>query len=92
MQCLYLYPKQSLPILVLVSEDRGTGKSTFITLLELLFGDNMVIANPEDIGSSFNSSYTDKNIIAIEESRFESTQTTEKLKNLATQKKILVNA
>ena len=92
LQCLYLYPKQSLPILVLVSEDRGTGKSTFINLLEIMFGENMVVANPEDISSSFNSSYTDKNIIAIEESRFESVQTTEKLKNLATQKKILVNA
>ena len=92
LQCLYMYPKQALPILVLVSEERETGKSTFITLLEIIFGENMVVANPEDIGSSFNSSYTDKNIIAIEESRFESQQTTEKLKNLATQKKILVNA
>jgi len=92
LQCLYLYPKQALPILVLVSEDRSTGKSTFVDLLSVIFGENMVIANPEDIGSSFNSSYTDKNIIGIEESRFESVQTTEKLKNLATQKKILVNA
>lgn len=92
LQCLYLYPKQPLPILVLVSEDRSTGKSTFVDLLSVIFGENMVVANPEDIGSSFNSSYTDKNIIAIEESRFESVQTTEKLKNLATQKKILVNA
>lgn len=92
LQCLYLYPKQALPILVLVSEKRETGKSTFINLLEIIFGENMVVANPEDIGSSFNSSYTDKNIIAIEESRFDSQQTTEKLKNLATQKKILVNA
>lgn len=92
LQCLYMYPKQSLPILVLVSEERQTGKSTFVDWLSILFGENMVIANPEDIGSSFNSSYSDKNIIAIEESRFESVQTTEKLKNLATQKKILVNA
>lgn len=92
LQCLYMYPKQSLPILVLVSEERQTGKSTFVDWLSILFGDNMVIANPEDIGSSFNSSYSDKNIIAIEESRFDSVQTTEKLKNLATQKKILVNA
>ena len=92
MQCLYLYPKQSLPILVLVSEERQTGKSTFVDWLNIIFGENMVVANPEDIGSSFNSSYSDKNIIAIEESRFDSVQTTEKLKNLATQKKILVNA
>jgi hypothetical protein len=59
--------------------------------VELLFGDNTVIINPQDIANSFNSSYADKNIIMIEESRFESIQSTEKLKNLATQKKILVN-
>ncbi len=92
MQCLYLYPKKALPILVFVSEERQTGKSTIIDYLTQLFGENMVVANPSDIGSSFNSSYSDKNIIAIEESRFDSVQTTEKLKNLATQKKILVNA
>lgn len=92
LQALYLHPKRALPILVLVSEDRSTGKSTFIEFLNIVFGENMVIINPSDIGSDFNSSYTAKNIIAIEESRFDSVQATEKLKNLATQKKILVNA
>jgi hypothetical protein len=58
----------------------------------MLFGDNMVVINPQDIGNSFNGSYADKNIIAIEESRFENVQSTEKLKNLSTQKKILVNS
>ena len=91
LQVLYMYPKKALPILVLVSEERQTGKSTFIDWLTVLFGENMVVANPKDIGSDFNSSYADKNIIGIEESRFDSVQTTEKLKNLATQKKILVN-
>lgn len=88
---LYDLPKQKLPILVLVSDERGTGKTTFMDWIELLFGDNTVIINPQDIANSFNSSYANKNIIMIEESRFESVQATEKLKNLATQKKILVN-
>jgi hypothetical protein len=88
---LYDLPKQKLPIFVLVSEERETGKTTFMDWIELLFGDNTVIINPQDIANSFNSSYADKNIIMIEESRFESVQATEKLKNLATQKKILVN-
>jgi hypothetical protein len=91
LQVLYMHPKKALPILVLVSEERQTGKSTFIDWLTVVFGENMVVANPKDIGSDFNSSYADKNIIGIEESRFDSVQTTEKLKNLATQKKILVN-
>jgi len=91
MQILYLHPRQPLPILVLTSQERQTGKSTFIDWISILFGDNMVVINPQDIASGFNGSYAIKNIIGIEESRFESVQATEKLKSLATQKKILVN-
>ncbi len=92
LKVLYDHPKQSLPILVLISEERSTGKTTFVDFLNLLFGANMVLINPQDIANQFNGSYADKNIIAIEESRFDSVQSTEKLKNLATQKEILVNS
>lgn len=92
LKVLYDLPKQSLPILVLISEERSTGKTTFVDFLNILFGANMVLINPQDISSSFNGSYGDKNIIAIEESRFDNIQTTEKLKNLATQKEILINS
>lgn len=92
MQLLYQHPKQALPILVLISQERQTGKSTFIDWLSILFGDNMCLINPSAIGSQFNYAYATKNIIAIEESHFESKQATEKLKSLATQKKITVNA
>lgn len=88
---LYDLPKQKLPILVLTSEERSTGKTTFVDLMEVIFGANSVVINPEDISNQFNGAYADKNVIMIEESRFESSQATEKLKNLATQKKILVN-
>lgn len=88
---LYRLPKQKLPILVLVSEERSTGKTTFVDWIDILFGANTVIINPQDISNDFNGSYTDKNIIMIEESRFESRGALEKLKNLSTQKKILVN-
>lgn len=91
LKVLYDHPKQVLPILVLVSEERQTGKTTFVDFLTILFGANMVIINPKDISNDFNGSYADKNVIAIEESRFENTQATEKLKNLSTQKKIMVN-
>ena len=87
----YEKPQQALPILTLTSEERSTGKSTFVDWFTIIFGANMVIINPQDIGSSFNDSYATKNIIAIEESRFDSVQATEKLKALATQKTILVN-
>ena len=91
MKILYDKPKQKLPILVLTSEDRSTGKTTFLDYLELLFGANAVVVNPQDISGSFNAGYAASNIVMIEESKFESVQATEKLKNLATQKKILVN-
>ena len=91
MKVVYENPKQQLPILVLVSNERQTGKSTFIDWLTQFYGENMVIINPEDITSNFNGSYANKNVIAIEESKFESTQALEKLKALATQKKISVN-
>jgi hypothetical protein len=88
---LYDMPKQALPILVLISEERQTGKSTLVDYMTILFGDNAVVVNPQDISSSFNSTYADKNIIAIEESRFDNVQATEKLKALSTQKKLSVN-
>lgn len=88
---LYDLPKQPLPILVVISEERETGKTTLIDYFNILFGNNAVVINPQDIGNSFNSTYSDKNIIMIEESRFENVQATEKLKALSTQKKISVN-
>ena len=91
LKVLYENPRQAMPILVFVSEERQTGKSTFIDWLSIIFGGNMVIITPQDISSSFNSGYATKNIIAIEESRFDSVQATEKLKALATQKTLSVN-
>lgn len=38
LQLLYLYPIEKLPILLLVSEERNTGKSTFLNFLKALFG------------------------------------------------------
>lgn len=92
MKVLFEHPKQALPILTLISEERQTGKSTFIDYLTILFGANTVVINPQDVKTDFNGSYADKNIIMIEESHFDSRQAMEKLKNLATQKKIMVNS
>ena len=40
LQLLYLQPIQKLPILLLVSEERNTGKSTFLNFLKALFQNN----------------------------------------------------
>jgi len=92
MQVLYLYPKQILPILALVSSERETGKSTFGDWLNIIFGDNACVINPSNISSDFNSSYSTKNIIIIEETKFDKSSDLEKIKSIATQKKITVNA
>lgn len=92
MKVLYERPKQAMPILVLISEDRSTGKSTFLDWLTQIFGANMVIINPSDLSSSFNESYATKNIIGIEESKFEKGGVLEKLKAISTQKTMNVNA
>lgn len=91
LQALYLFPKRNLPILVLVSKERQTGKTTFINWLNMIFGNNMVNINPEDLTSQFNGSYATSNIIAVEETLIEKSVTVEKLKALATGKFISVN-
>jgi hypothetical protein len=91
LQILYLYPKQILPILALVSAIRGTGKTTFLNWMSMLFGDNMTIIGSQEIQSEFNSGYVSKNIICIEETTINKKITTEKLKYLSTGKHINVN-
>ena len=55
LQLLYLQPVQKLPILLLVSEERNTGKSTFLNFLKAIFKDNVTFNTNEDFRSQFNS-------------------------------------
>jgi hypothetical protein len=91
MQALYLHPDKMLPILVLVSKERQTGKTTMVNWLNMIFGDNMVIIGPEDLTNGFNHIYATSNIIAVEETLIEKAITVEKIKSLATGKFITVN-
>jgi len=91
LQVLYLFPKQPLPILVLVSEERQTGKSTFLDWLNMVFGANMTMIEPNVIGSTFNGEYATSNIIGIDETILDKQIAVEKIKSLATKKFISVN-
>lgn len=91
LKVLYENPKQALPVLVLVSEERSTGKSTFLDWLNAIFGDNMAMVEPEAIGHSFNGSYAGANIIGIDETVIEKKSAVEKIKSLATSKFITMN-
>ena len=91
MKILYEYPQQILPILALVSVERGTGKTTFLNWIHMIFGENSVLIAPTDITSNFNSIYATKNIIMVDETVIEKSTSTEKLKSIATAKSISVS-
>lgn len=91
MQTLFLEPKRFLPILVLVSKERGTGKTTFINWLSMLFGGNVALLGAQDLAGDFNFFYATKNIICVEETLIERQLTIEKLKSLSTAKSVTVN-
>lgn len=88
MKVLYEHPKQMLPIIVLVSKEKGTGKTTFLNWLYILFGQNVTIVNPENLNSEFNSSYAKKNILLFEEMFAEKSAAYQKVMSLTTGKMI----
>lgn len=91
MQILYMHPDRMMPILVLVSRERQTGKTTFLNWLNMIFGANVANISPEDLASGFNYTYATSNIVAVEETLIEKSITVEKIKALATMKQITVN-
>ena len=91
LKVLYENPRQALPILVLVSVERGTGKSTFLDWLNMVFGANMTMIEPDVIGSTFNAEYATSNIIGVDETILDKQVAVEKIKSLATKKFISVN-
>jgi hypothetical protein len=91
LKIIYERPKQPLPILCLVSRERQTGKTTFLNWMHVIFGDNYCQINPEDLNSQFNSGYSTKNIIALDETVIDKSHAVEKLKSIATAKTISVN-
>ena len=88
---MYEMPQQILPVLVLASTERQTGKTTFLNFLEILFGDNYVNIAPDELTGTFNHLYATKNIIAIDETVLEKQSSVEKIKAIATQKSMAVN-
>ncbi len=83
-QLLYLRPIQKLPILLLVSEERNTGKSTFLNFLKAIFQNNVTFNTNEDFRSQFNSDWTGKLLIMVDEVLLNRREDSERLKNLST--------
>lgn len=88
-QILYTKPYQKLPVLCLVSKEEGTGKSTFLKLLYMIFQNNMTFVSPDDIMGQWTSHWVSKLIVACEETFFEKKEAEEKIKNYSTADKIM---
>lgn len=85
-QILYLYPQEKLPILSLVSRENRSGKSTFLNFMKLIFDSNMSILTNQDLNSNFNSDWSSKILIGIDESFINKKEESEKIKQLSTAK------
>lgn len=70
-QLLLQKPKQMQPILVLVSEEQGTGKTSLLNFDKALFGSNAVSMNMAQYIQPFNALYASKLVIGIDESSIE---------------------
>lgn len=86
-QLLYLAPTQPLPILLLISKERQTGKTTLLNLLKEIFGDNATIVNNEALRSNFNAERSGKLLVMCDEAVQNKKEDSERLKALSTAKK-----
>ncbi len=84
LQLLYLQPVQKLPILLMVSEARNTGKSTFLNFLKAVFQNNVTFNTNEDFRSQFNADWAGKLLIVVDEVLLNRREDSERLKNLST--------
>lgn len=84
LQLLYLQPVQKLPILLMVSEERNTGKSTFLNFLKAVFQNNVTFNTNEDFRSQFNVDWAGKLLIVVDEVLLNRREDSERLKNLST--------
>lgn len=92
MQLLYRQPTQKLPIPLLVSEERNTGKTTFLNFLKAVFQDNTTFNTNEDFRSQFNADWAGKLLIVVDEVLLCRREDSERLKNLSTAQTYKVEA
>lgn len=88
LQLSYLNPTQRLPTLCLVSNERNTGKSTFLNFLNMMFGANVTILDNQRFDPKFTTHFAGKLFVAIDEGHIpvHDKTTKEMIKNMATGK------
>ena len=60
-------PKQKLPILILLSYEKGSGKSTFYDLLQAMFGENVEPVTPRNFELEWNTQWCEKHFVFLDE-------------------------
>ena len=83
-QLLYLRPMQKLPLLLLVSSEINTGKSTLCNFASRFFGANVTGMNSDGLRNRFSSTWMNKLIVYVEEKLLDKDGDGELLKNLVT--------
>lgn len=87
MWLLWHRPTVTLPILCLVSEERRTGKTSFLDLCQLIYGENVSITDNSQIQSEFNTLLSGKLLVGIDETALaDNDKFTEKIKMWTTTK------
>jgi hypothetical protein len=89
-QLLYLAPLQMLPILVLVSRQRQTGKTTFLNFVKEIFEGNAAFVTNETLRSKFNGERASRLLIMCDETFLNKKEDSEKLKALSTARKTYI--
>lgn len=92
LQLLYTDPYQRLPILLLESQEKNTGKSTFANVVYKMFQDNAIKIGNNDLQSDFNSVWVKRLAIIVDETSLEKKGITQMLKRFSTETgKVTVN-
>lgn len=86
-QLLYMEPTQFLPILCLVSSERGTGKTKFWEWMAAIFQGNVKPINSHQLNGQFTSLFASALLVYIDEAFLDKKETIEKLKSLVTSDK-----
>lgn len=77
-------PYQPLPVLLLVSKEKQTGKTTFLNYLSAFFRGNVAMVTNDELRSHFNSSWVTKLIVMIDETLLNRKEDSERIKALST--------
>lgn len=93
LKIMYEDPTQPLPIVILESKERNTGKSTAVQFLLDIFELNGTKLGNVDIQGDFNAFWIEKLLVVVDETSLEKKATGEMLKRLSTEKgKAIMNA